>query len=354
VPPPASLSAGPRWRRLRQKAGPLGPAVAAVQRAYHRLKGRDGWVDPAEVESTLKAAGVSVLHFPFPQWFRTSIPFLYEPWDLQHRHYPGYFLPEEVKWRDECYRRGCEEAALVVTATRWVKDDIVRQFQIPARKIAVIPRGHRGGAAAAAASTRIPLPDDFALYPAMTFPHKNHVALLKALARLRDTCGIRLNVVCCGRPYPPHWPAVEEEVRRLRLHDQVRFLGEVAAGDLRALFVRAKFLVFPSLFEGLGFPLIEAFEAGLPVVAARSTCIPEVVGDAAILFDAASEDSIVETLKTVREDPRSLEVVASKGRSRLAAFAWADAARKFLACYRYAAGSPSAEDRTLVAEITLG
>src|SRR5204862_809996 len=123
-------------------AGPLGIGVEAAHWGWwqaRRLTARRP--DPRQAQSFLRARRASVLHFPYPIWFGTSLPFLYEPWDLQHRHHPELFHPAEWRWRDRLYREGCEQAALVVTATRWTKRDIVEQYGIPARRIAVIPRG---------------------------------------------------------------------------------------------------------------------------------------------------------------------------------------------------------------------
>ena len=128
------------------------------------------------------------------------------------------------------------------------------------------------------------LPQRFALYPAMTFPHKNHLRLFEALATLRDRHGIVLPLVCTGRSYEPHLPTVLQAIQRHRLEGQVFMLGAVSYETLGALFRAAWALVFPSLFEGLGLPVIEALQLGLPVIASDATCLPEVAGEAALLL----------------------------------------------------------------------
>jgi glycosyltransferase involved in cell wall biosynthesis len=246
-----------------------------------------------------------------------------------------------------------------VTANRWTKRDVVEQYGIAPEKIAVIPRGPAG--------TRIvpspeevervrrsfDLPDRFALFPAMTFPHKNHLRLFEALAILRDRHGIRLPLVCTGRPYEPHWPALQRSIAEHRLDGQVFLLGAVSDETLAAIFQSASFLVFPSLFEGLGLPVLEALEVGLPVVASNATCLPEVAGDAALYFDGSRTDSIVDALLAAERQPELLASLRQAAPAALARHAWPKAAATFVACYRVVAGAPlSPEQRALFSEAT--
>jgi len=348
----------PRWQRWRAQAGPLGLGVDGVHRVLweaRRLTARPP--DPKLADAFLRSHGAGVVHFAYSITFGTSVPFIYEPWDLQHRHHPELFEPAEWRWRDRMYREGCERAALVVTATRWTKQDIVEQYGIPAERIAVIPRGP-------AVAPTIPndehvrrvraelgLPERFAFYPAMSFPHKNHLRLFEALAILRDRHGITLPLVCTGRPYEPYWPTILEGVKRHRLDGQVTLLGAVPADTLAAVFEAASLLVYPSYFEGLGLPVLEALEYGLPVVASSATCLPEVGGEAATYFDPLHTESIVEALLAVEREPELLDRARRAAPAVLARFSWPKAAATFVACYRAVAGVPlSPEQRALYDE----
>jgi glycosyltransferase involved in cell wall biosynthesis len=340
--------------------GPWAAPVVPLKRLARR------WTQPLRLrrrarqgDRVLRSRGVAVVHFPYPLLFPTDLPYVYEPWDLQHRHHPEFFSRQEAEGRDRLFRSACERARLVITATRWAKRDLVGQYGLPADKVAVIPRRPLLAqeplpeAERAEAWRCQSIPEGFAFYPAMTFPHKNHIALLQALARLRDERGIRLPLVCSGRAYEPHAAAVQAEAARWGLQDQVRFLGVVPDAMLASLFREARFMVFPSLFEGLGIPLLEAMYHRLPILAAASTCIPEVVGDGAVLFDGQSVDSIVQAMARAVDDPRLLDDLRSRGAAVLARFSWDKARPTFIACYRYAAGQPlTAEERTLLAEAT--
>ena len=329
LPPPVRRQKVERWRVQTELKN---------ERALRELA--------ANGDADLKRLGVGAVHFPASYIFATELPFLYEPWDLQHRHYPEFFTLPEYKRREFVYRRGCERAALVITATHWIKDDIVRQYGIDRSKIAVIPRASIFTAKQIEDSQRrallaaLGVPDQFIFYPAMAFPHKNHIRLFQALTILRDKRGIRPTLVMSGRIHKPFWPEIMRQIKQLHLSDQVRPLGRVTEDQLAALFQSAQFMVFPSLFEGLGLPLLEAFMHRLPVLAAAATSIPEVVGDAAMLFDPNDPEAIAEAIAAALNDLARLSSLVEKGLNRLAAFDWDVAGPKFVACYRHVLGAP--------------
>lgn len=294
----------------------------------------------AEIDAMLNRWDIHAVHFPTPYVFDTSLPYLYEPWDLQHLHYPEFFSKDEYDFRERTYRTGCLGAELVLTATRWVKDDIAAKYAIPRNKIVAIPRSslivrrQLSQEQINLELARAGVPHDFAFFPAMCFEHKNHIRLLQALARLRDRDGMRVNLVLSGRRHDPFWPKLASTIEELRLQPQVTVLGAVSDELLTALYSRARFLIFPSLFEGLGLPVLEAFHHGLPVLAARATCLPEVVGDAGLLFDPTDVDAIAAAIRNARQHPSLLDGLAEKGRRRLDEFSW-DRGRILLsACYK--------------------
>jgi hypothetical protein len=125
--------------------------------------------------------GFDVVHFPTPVAYETSIPTIYHPWDLQHLHYPDFFEPEAIDSRETTYRHFCDRATYVCVQTDWTKNDLIRQYGIPGRKIVVIPWGSVFDAYEEPSATDIEailaeyrLPTEYFLYPAKTWPHKNH------------------------------------------------------------------------------------------------------------------------------------------------------------------------------------
>ncbi len=318
--------------------------VAAGKTLVKQVKAAGpGGVSRSKIDALLKQKGVGAVHFTNPLFFNTGLPFIIEPWDLQYKHYPEFFDSDELAWRERNWTEGCRRAKLVMTATEWVKQDIVEKMGVPPEKIAVIPRNSHLGRApmepirAREILNERGLPKRFAFYPAMSFPHKNHIRLLRALAKLRDQ-GMEVPLVLSGRHYKPHFPEVAKEIKALGLQQQVFVLGAVSEEMLTALFKGAAFMIFPSLFEGLGLPILEAFEQGLPVFAARETCTPEVAGPGALLFDGKDEDAIADALRRGWTRPEELEILRQAGFTRLAHFSWDKAVRMTTACYKHVLG----------------
>jgi hypothetical protein len=173
------------------------------------------------------------------------------------------------------------------------------------------------------------------------WPHKNHAMLILALHRLRQTYGVKLPLVLTGDDLG-QWPMLQELVSHFHLQGQVHHLGYVSAAELRSLYGRATMLVFPSLFEGFGLPLLEAMTLGCPVAASNSTSIPEVVGEAALLFDARAPDSIAEALHRLLSDEPMRHSLVASGREQAALFSWKRAAMETLQVFEWAHSRRSA------------
>lgn len=348
-----------RGRALRRSLGRHAHIFDRLLYRYRLLRYGRPNSHAVEIDAMLSRWDVHAVHFPTPYMFDTTLPYIYEPWDLQHLHYPQFFSEDEHEFRERTYRAGCQGAALVLTATRWVKEDIAKRYAIPRSRIVAIPRSSlavRRKLDEESIHTELRkagVPHDFVLYPAMCFEHKNHIRLFQALARLRDRDGMRVNLVLSGRRHEPFWPKLTSAIADLRLGSQVTVLGAVSDELLTALYSRARFLIFPSLFEGLGLPVLEAFHHGLPVLAARATSLPEVVGDAGLLFEPTDVEAIAETIRSAYQNPSLLSGLAEKGRRRLEEFSW-DRGRILLsACYKHVLGLDlSEEERAMFVRAT--
>jgi alpha-1,3-rhamnosyl/mannosyltransferase len=177
----------------------------------------------------------------------------------------------------------------------------------------------------------------FLLYPAVTYPHKNHETLIRALAALR---GRRpdLSLVLTGAEGP------EEEslgllVRELGVGSAVHRVGRIPREDLDACLRRAAVLTFPSRYEGFGIPVVEAMAVGVPVVAADATAVPEVVEDAGLLVGADDVDGWIDAIDSVLGDPGLRDRLIRAGFERWRRFEQVDAARILAEAYRDAAQS---------------
>lgn len=319
----------PLWReRLK--------SVPGLKSLWHRLTPVIG---PAAVrvpssDGQIEALSIDLMHFTFQAGFFTSIPTIYQPWDMQHRHWPQYFTAHERLARDVVYNALCRQARLVIVASGWTRRDVIQQLGLPETQVQVVPMAAPIVAAARLQAKMRPvdLPQSFVLYPAQTWPHKNHLKLLEALAWLREQHGLRLPLVCVGRQNPRFFSQIKQRVRVLKLEGQVIFPGYY--WPLTEFYARARCVVFPSRFEGFGMPVVEAFAAGVPLASSTATCLPELVGDAGLLFDPDDVQGMGEAMRRLWLDDRLRTTLIARGYARAQNFSWEKTARLYRAHYR--------------------
>jgi glycosyltransferase involved in cell wall biosynthesis len=161
-------------------------------------------------------------------------------------------------------------------------------------------------------------------------PHKNLAALVRALARIPSER--RPLLVLPGYP-TPH----EDDLRRCAaaagVAGDVRLLGWLSGPDIEGLWAISEAFVFPSLYEGFGLPVLEAMARGVPVACSNASSLPEVAGDAALLFDPHDDQAIAEAVERLLEDRAEVERLRLRGRERVAEFTWERTARLTLASY---------------------
>jgi glycosyltransferase involved in cell wall biosynthesis len=178
---------------------------------------------------------------------------------------------------------------------------------------------------------RYDLPERWFIYPAITYPHKNHVAVVRAFAEVAaKEPGVAL--VLTGRAAGSE-PDVQEHVSRLGLDGVVRRTGRVPREDVLALIANASGLAFPSRYEGFGLPVLEAMALDTPVIAASTTALPEVVGDAGLLVDPDDIEGWAAAMLELLAGSRTRELV-DKGRRQAAKLSWARATAATVEAHR--------------------
>jgi glycosyltransferase involved in cell wall biosynthesis len=347
-------------------AAPTGPpsrgsgaVMSAMRWAFDRVAdSRFGGMLPARIPNSDGAAersGSDVVHLTLQAGFTTALPTIYQPYDLQHLHLPQFFTPFALKWRVKTYSTLAAAARSVVVMSSWVKEDVVRNLHVSPQNVRVIPWApvteeypEPEAADLARIRKRYALPEAFALYPAQTFAHKNHLGLIEAVDVARRR-GVDLHVVCPGTQ-TPLLRVIQRRLAELGLDGRVRFVGYVSPVELRCLYRLARILVFPTLFEGGGMPVFEAFAARLPVACSDVTCLPKQASGAAVLFDPRDPNAIADAMILLWADASARANLVDKGVERVAAFTWERTARTYRALYREVAGRPlTSEDRELLA-----
>lgn len=343
----AGLLRGPssttkRFRRAaRRLDGMLRTSLGLLPRVAHS----DGF---------LESLGLDVFYVSDGNVLLSRVPTVYNLQDLQFIHYPEFYTPQEYRRRNVFYRAGAQHASAVAVGSAWVRDDVVRQLGVDPERVWTIPWASPLSLLAPAAEPdmknaleRMNVPGAFAFYPAQMYRHKNHIRLIGALAQARDRHGVQITMVCSGARNE-YWQQVEKVSRDRGLQEQVLFPGYVSDQDIRALYRFCRFLFFPSMFEGGGLPVLEAFAEGAAVACSSVTSLPEYAGDAALLFDPQSTDAMAEALARMWTDQGLRENLRKRGMERARLFSWERTARAYRAVFRQTAGRGSPEDaRTL-------
>jgi glycosyltransferase involved in cell wall biosynthesis len=230
------------------------------------------------------------------------------------------------------YRRLIKRAWRVIAVSQSTADDILTLAPLAAKRIRVIHHGYeRSDLNEGPPTPASPagLPDRYVLFLSTIQPRKNLPRLIDAfvtLRRLNPTLPHRL--VVAG---PLGWN-YEPLVAKIRAHpDDVVYLGYVDDATRWPLYRCADLFVLPSLCEGFGLGVLEAFDAGTPVAVSRAASLPEVAGDAALYFDPESEAEIASAIQRALTDMALREVLVARGRRRLAEFSWERCARETLA-----------------------
>jgi len=180
--------------------------------------------------------------------------------------------------------------------------------------------------------TRYALPDKFLLYLGSNKPHKNLVRLIEAWAAMQAKTP-DYTLVIAGAWLPQH-PEPRQRAQALGIDDRVCWLGPLPGEDLPALYTAANVFIFPSLYEGFGLPVIEAMACGTPVACANTSSLPEVAGDAAVLFDPTQTGAIVDALQQVLDDASMRADLRLRGFRQTTEYLWQETASKTLDLYR--------------------
>jgi glycosyltransferase involved in cell wall biosynthesis len=252
--------------------------------------------------------------------------------DIQHEYCPEFFTPRVLAARRRLHTESARHAAHICAISEFTRQTLIERLRIPADRIttthlAADPVFHTGSTARRD-SLRVLAKyglrrGEYLIFPANTWPHKNHRGAFHALRALRDGYGLDPLLVCTGSAKDAHGEVLAA-IHELRLDNRVRHLGYCPRTDMPALYEGAAALVFPSLFEGFGIPLLEAMWCDCPVIASNTTSLPEIAGDAAMLIDPRSPEELAHALSRVLTDEGLRHALIERGRRRAHAFSWAE------------------------------
>lgn len=269
-----------------------------------------------------------------------SIPSIVTIPDIQHEFYPDNFSKEELSLRKGYIQPSCELATEIITISDFSKQTFVEKLGIDPSKVHVIHLAAGDNFSQSDQKRndikiKYSLPDNYFLYPANAWAHKNHLILIMAFYLYRKTFDNQMHLVLAGSDTKSN-PAIQTLIDQDHLQDRVHILDYVHKDDMPELYNHAKALVFPSNFEGFGIPLLEAMAMGCPIIASNTTSIPEVAENAAYFFDPNNPQSICDAMHRIIHDPALRSTLIDNGKKRVARFSYDTVARKHLEVFKMA------------------
>jgi alpha-1,3-rhamnosyl/mannosyltransferase len=255
--------------------------------------------------------------------------------DLQYLTLPGSFSRVKLAFLSNRVPAAVSQARLTLTTSRFVKSTVMDAFGVGDDDVAVVPPvvdAHSGaqpaGMGEVVRSVGVTAP--YFVYPAISYPHKNHAVVIRALADVPD-----VQLVLTGAPWPGD-AAVEDAIGAAGVGDRVVRAGYVSGSTLDALYRGALGLVFPSVYEGFGMAALEAMTRGCPVIAADATALPETVDGAGLLVDPDDPAAWAQAMAGLAKDDAERDRLADAGRQRAALFSAPAAASAQIAAWRRA------------------
>jgi len=268
-----------------------------------------------------------------------AVPVIANIYDVIPLRYPQWSNPRWRGLKNLLMRRTALWADGIIAASNSAASDIAEEYRVSPQRIAMVPLGVHANwtvkideHARLGVLRRFGLRAGFFLGVGTLQPRKNFGRLLDAYESLPARLREERQLVLVGRA---GWSCAEMEARLKSAQPggRVRWLDYVGDEDLRAIYQSARCLVYPSLYEGFGLPVLESFAAGTPVVTSNVSALPEVAGDAAILVQPEDIEAIAGAMLLLGEDESLVEDLAARGRNRAKAYTWEACAERTRCVY---------------------
>lgn len=280
----------------------------------------------------------SVVHYPgFLAPIQSPVPSVLTIHDLSLGRMPKGHPFEWRMYYHHVLPRAARHATVVITPTEATKIDVVTAFDVAPERIVVTPYGINEQFFSATAPAQGDAAHPLIVFAGPAMPRKNLGIVLRTLASSRDGSALsRARLLITGSRGGDS-ADYQSWIAAHGLAGRVTWLGALPFAELPALYARADVLVYPSFLEGFGFPPLEAMASGTPVVASNASCLPEVLGDAAILVDPNDDSAFAAATESVLADQQLRARLIRRGRAHASTFTWERCAELTVNAYRSAA-----------------
>lgn len=265
----------------------------------------------------------------------TAVPTVFSVYDLSLRRYRDTH-PKERVWLFEYFiKTRLRYASHIITISEFIKQEIIDEFNVPASMVTAVPLAPDplfvpcSNDLVKTVRLKYNLPGSYLLFVSSLEPRKNIDLLIDALALAATD--IPLVLVGWRGWGEKRW---FEKIKDKNLKNRIFLTGHVPDHDLRAIYTGAQALVYPSLYEGFGLPIVEAMACNCPVICSDCASMPEVAGDAALLIDPARSDELAMAIETIVHDTDTRNDLMQKGLLRAAGFTWDHTAKQTLEVFK--------------------
>lgn len=258
--------------------------------------------------------------------------------DLAFKFFPEYFTRKDLFKLNFLADRAIRNSDKIIAVSNSTKNDILKIYpEIEAEKITVVHHGfsaelfsqeiskEKSGSVLKSYNLQ---PDSYLLYVGAIQPRKNLIVLIEAFEKIKETHP-EMKLVFAGEK-AWMWEGIVERIESSFAKEDIIITGSVPFCDMPALYQNASVFVFPSLYEGFGIPVLEAFASGVPVVLANNSSLPEVGGGASLYFDGKNSEDLCVQIKSVLDDPSKKEEMIKRGLERVKEFSWEKCAKQTL------------------------
>ncbi len=262
-----------------------------------KLKDFSNFINP--FRRLIERSKIKLLHVPiqYSPIYKTTVPVIPTMHDVQEFHFPEFFSVSERLHRAINNLKSVSESDHIIVSFSHIKNDLIKFYSIADEKISVCPPPFADDWFSTKNETdweilqaRYSISKKYLLYPAATWPHKNHINLISAIDKIKKL-GIEINLVCTGNR-TDFYSEIETKIKEHRLEDLIKFLGIVPEEDLIGLYKNSELVVIPTLYEAGSGPLYEAMRYKVPVICASTTSLPETIADERFVFNPKDVDEL--------------------------------------------------------------
>ncbi len=313
----------------------------------HVMSLKNAIIDSSTIQEIALSEKADIIHF-FYNWsfpFRKKVPSVLTVHDVipfTFREAMGLY--RNIFLYKPGIRMACRLNDIIATVSEFSKQDIAKKVGVPHDKIRVIPNGLReqnpkDPSLEEELKNRFEIKDTFILNVGGIHERKNIVRLIHAFAGLVNLNGYSGNLLITGSvsgaPYQNKMKSIcDASVRETGMENRIIFTGFISEKELDSLFRMADFLIYPSLYEGFGIPVLEAMKMGLPVITSNTTAMPEVAGDAACLVDPTNIEEMTSVMSELLQNRQRQEEMIEKGLERARSYTWQNVSESYLNLYQ--------------------